>query len=570
MSSDRPRLFIPAPALLAERQLVDSLRSVFEVIEVESEAEARDRTAKAGSTWLLMPSATDADRGGNSGVPPDELAATLEHIGEGVGVIDADGTLGWANSRLREYDPEIMKRFIETCRHAMRQFDQAGAAAVPLIARPGQKFSYAVGDHHFEVLVSIASIEESRERTVRTVVGIISDVTAGRQLQDRIDAIDAAGAELMRIDAAAIANLNMAERLTLLEEKIIRYVRELLHFDKFEVRLTDRETNQLELVFNRGLTPLKIGEVIYAEIENNGICGYVATTGEPYVCNVISKDELYKEGLEGASSSLTVPLRLYDQILGVFNVESTAEQAFDDNDRRFAQIFARHIAMAMHILDLLVIERCTTNEQVAANVLSELREPLDEITAEATRLRVEAPADDANRALAEGLDRIAESTEGIRRRLAVCTSGPKSILGAEQEMQRDDPLPAMVGKRILLADNEARVRDDISALLRQKGADVLTCSGGAETIELLRRPEAKTAPYDLVISDIRMPDRNGYEVFRTAKECCPETPVILITGFGYDPHHSIVRANQEGLHSFLFKPLRAKQLLEAVTKAFVR
>jgi FixJ family two-component response regulator len=40
-----------------------------------------------------------------------------------------------------------------------------------------------------------------------------------------------------------------------------------------------------------------------------------------------------------------------------------------------------------------------------------------------------------------------------------------------------------------------------------------------------------------------------------------------MTGFGYDPHHSIVRASLEGLHSFLFKPFRANQLIEEITRA---
>ncbi len=66
-----------------------------------------------------------------------------------------------------------------------------------------------------------------------------------------------------------------------------------------------------------------------------------------------------------------------------------------------------------------------------------------------------------------------------------------------------------------------------------------------------------------------MPDRSGYEIFQAAKEACQATPVILMTGFGYDPHHSIVRASQEGLQSFLFKPFKATQLLSEVEKALV-
>jgi len=40
-----------------------------------------------------------------------------------------------------------------------------------------------------------------------------------------------------------------------------------------------------------------------------------------------------------------------------------------------------------------------------------------------------------------------------------------------------------------------------------------------------------------------------------------------MTGFGYDPHHSIMRASQEGMHTVLFKPFRTDQLIEIVQKA---
>ncbi len=90
------------------------------------------------------------------------------------------------------------------------------------------------------------------------------------------------------------------------------------------------------------------------------------------------------------------------------------------------------------------------------------------------------------------------------------------------------------------------------------------CENGARAIDLLT---AQGAGFELVLSDIRMPDRNGYEVFAASKKRFPDAPVILMTGFGYDPHHSIVRASQEGLQSVLFKPFEVRRLLDEVGKA---
>ena len=73
--------------------------------------------------------------------------------------------------------------------------------------------------------------------------------------------------------------------------------------------------------------------------------------------------------------------------------------------------------------------------------------------------------------------------------------------------------------------------------------------------------------YDLVISDIKMPRKSGYEVFAAGKTAHADTAVILMTGFGYDPGHSIVRANREGLSAVLMKPFKAKLLLDECRSA---
>ena len=85
---------------------------------------------------------------------------------------------------------------------------------------------------------------------------------------------------------------------------------------------------------------------------------------------------------------------------------------------------------------------------------------------------------------------------------------------------------------------------------------------GYEATSLLERQS-----FDLIISDIKMPYRNGYEIFAAARRISDTLPVLLMTGFGYDPHHSIVRASQEGLSGVLFKPFKVEQLLEEVYKA---
>ena len=94
------------------------------------------------------------------------------------------------------------------------------------------------------------------------------------------------------------------------------------------------------------------------------------------------------------------------------------------------------------------------------------------------------------------------------------------------------------------------------------GCEVTVASDGTTAINQLAE-----ASFDLVLSDIKMPGKSGYDVFAAAKNANAKTPVILMTGFGYDPNHTIVRARREGLAAVLFKPFKVDQLLSEVRTA---
>jgi len=64
-----------------------------------------------------------------------------------------------------------------------------------------------------------------------------------------------------------------------------------------------------------------------------------------------------------------------------------------------------------------------------------------------------------------------------------------------------------------------------------------------------------------MLADIRLPDMGGYEVYSALRKAQPAAQVILMTGFGYDATHSIVKAKQDGLKYVLYKPFRVDQLL---------
>ena len=111
----------------------------------------------------------------------------------------------------------------------------------------------------------------------------------------------------------------------------------------------------------------------------------------------------------------------------------------------------------------------------------------------------------------------------------------EGILGPKQD---DLARKAILrGKRALVADDDEGIRQVISATLARLDCECTICKDGAEALRAIGEREL-----DVVVSDIVMPHHDGYEVFAAAKDRSARLAVVLITGFGYDPNHTIVRA----------------------------
>jgi DNA-binding NtrC family response regulator len=123
--------------------------------------------------------------------------------------------------------------------------------------------------------------------------------------------------------------------------------------------------------------------------------------------------------------------------------------------------------------------------------------------------------------------------------------------------------PKMLNKRVLVVDSENDVRKAAHELLGRFGCHVETAHDAEECFLL-----ARSCHYDAVIADIRLPDHNGFEVFEQLRQIDGNLPIILMTGYGYDPAHSLVKARQAGCTSVLFKPFRVDMLVTELEKTF--
>ncbi|NLE59338.1 MAG: response regulator [Planctomycetes bacterium] len=478
-----------------------------------------------------------------------QLGAVLDVIGQGVCIVDPSGGVVWRNARAEKLPEEVLDRIRKHCMTAYSSPEGRAAAG------RARGLSLVVdNDRYYDA--SITPIED-RDRQVTRLVVAVSDVTRARRLQQKMDAIDNAGRELVRLDAQELAKMDAGQRLALLERKIIRSTRELLDFTNFAIRLLDERNGKLELVLSAGLLPEGEEIDIYASTENNGISGYVAATGRSYICPDVQKDPRYLVGIGDARSSLTVPLWLHDKVVGVFNIESDSAGAFSEEDRQFAEIFGRYVAIALHILDLLVVERHATTGRLADNVSSEIAGPLSDILSDATALMEDYIGHDD---LRHRLQCIVDNVDKIRTLVRQVARPVAGILGAKPSQPARDPI--LTGKSVLLIDDEEIIRQTVCDVLSKYGCEVEVARDGVRALAMIH-----ARSYDLVISDIRMPGKSGYEIFAAVKEARPGCPVIFMTGFGYDPNHSIIRASKEGLLAVLYKPFKVDQLLADVRAA---
>jgi len=237
------------------------------------------------------------------------------------------------------------------------------------------------------------------------------------------------------------------------------------------------------------------------------------------------------------------------------NVESEEKQAFTEDDRQMAEIFGRYIAIAMNILDLLVVERYHTTGRAADHINQQIAEPLNTIMTGASLLMEDYIGHDDIRHRLQG---IIDNVVTIKSALKEAQKQPPGIFGARSGRQIT-PDPQLLSRHILVADDEEFIRQTIADVVQKYGCLADTAADGREAKALLKQRR-----YDLIISDIKMPYANGYEIFAAGREIDPNLPVILMTGFGYDPNHSIVRANREGLTAVLYKPFKVEQLMNEI------
>jgi CheY-like chemotaxis protein len=241
------------------------------------------------------------------------------------------------------------------------------------------------------------------------------------------------------------------------------------------------------------------------------------------------------------------------------------------------------IGFAKDLREIRRSEQLATLGEIALGLAHEINNPLEVIVNNMDLLNryLEGMASDSDLLIeSERIDSIYQALDKIRSivnrigemavggeydtreylpgtRMANLASPSKSQVGG----QTHTATPLSPGRHILVVDDDLGVCHSLRDLLVADGCSVIIATSSAEALRRLAE-----GPADLVLSDVVMPDGDGYDLLVQVRESYPRIPVILMTAFYYDRDHVIKRSRLRGiLDDVIFKkPIDPDQLRKII------
>jgi len=112
--------------------------------------------------------------------------------------------------------------------------------------------------------------------------------------------------------------------------------------------------------------------------------------------------------------------------------------------------------------------------------------------------------------------------------------------------------------RILIIDDEKRIRDGCRAVLSKEGYEVASAKDGKQGLKMIELQH-----YDIVLLDLMMPQFCGFDVLPAIKSLHPDSVIIVITGYATLEHS--IKAIKKGAFDFIPKPFTPEQLTDAIS-----
>lgn len=241
------------------------------------------------------------------------------------------------------------------------------------------------------------------------------------------------------------------------------------------------------------------------------------------------------------------------------------------------------IGFAKDLRDILHKDQLATLGEVAVGLSHEINNPLSVIVNQVSLLE----NDIANLAGEVDCSVENERLDAIRREVARITEvvgrlaemvksdnyettnyvGPARMVDLRSdERKTQEPDRRLAGLRILVADDDAGISNTLKEMLEVDGCEVEIADNGQQALDALEREH-----FDLLLSDVVMPQMDGHELYQKVRSSYPEMPVLMMTAFHYDKDHIIKRSRLEGLEGVIFKkPVDPDRLRHVIAESVGR
>lgn len=403
--------------------------------------------------------------------------------------------------------------------------------------RPARSIMRLSGPRFFELHAGrITSLPENH----RLVVSV-QDITSTYLPLERLKAIHEAGERLPEFPTNLLLQSSPEQRKEFLKQRVLNYLKKVLHFETFEIRLIDSETKRLVPFISDGMSSEAANRELYVGLEGQGITGYAAATGASYICEDTAIDTLYLKGAERSRSSLTVPLVRYDAsfrpvVIGTVNIEDSRPRAFSHEDRLFLEIFCRDLVVALNTLELIEAEATVATRDLVMELHGRLALPADKISGKLAELEALLDSD------------VQKARQVLKELYSLSRELQNEIRAIGAKLPPTEATPAFQSRRVLVVDPDDAICQDAHKYLTQWGCVVETASSGSVALQMVQATAAEGG-YDAILAAHMLPDMKGWEFFVELKRVLQKDniPYIMLTPLlSYDGQHNFVRAHEQG------------------------
>ena len=491
----------------------------------------------------------------------------LKNLPDAVAMLDRDQKIVWWNEKITAWTEttELSGRRFTDCFSdtLLASSDEDPVHTAAMIGRQSVTRMKSQNGKFYDMIVS--PILGRGGKTEQLIV-VLRDVSKDELMNQKMNAIHKAGVELANLTPEEIFKWDLKQRIDALKASILHCTQQVMNYDYFEIRLIDNKTNELNVLLSEGINSERAQQPLYVSTNGQGVTGFVAATGQSYNCKNTAADHLYLDGLIGAGSCLVVPLIVHEHVIGTLNVESPAVNAFSESDEQFLEIYSYYIANSLNTFELLAAEGANSAQQHIQAIHKAVALPIDEILNEA-HLVLEKFSHDPE--VEARLRAILQKTREVAGVIHKATERVVSNAAIPDSLQQ--PLhPCLVGRRVLVVDQDTKTRDDAHQLLEPYGLIVETAHTGREALTMMRSMDAEQR-YDCVLSEEHLDDMDGCELLLKMQPIFGVTspPLVLLKGtLMYDAKHVMTHARQAGLRqdARIVKPLRQKQAAAMVER----